>query len=110
MHTSELCAARSPTTRWFLIYAGGNVTGNDFNQIVDGLKRLNRGSVLGQVMSWMKTLQVNSSHRLPAVGIRHGMDLKGDTEFGAAEARLYCDRTGSHIAYLLSEHTRLHRA
>lgn len=51
MHSSELCAARSPTTRWFLIYAGGNVTGNDFNQIVDGLKRLNRGSVLGQVMS-----------------------------------------------------------
>ncbi len=110
MHTSELCAARSPTTRWFLIYAGGNVTGNDFNQIVDGLKRLNRSSVLGQVMSWMKTLQVNSCHRLPAVGIRRGMDLKGGTEFGAAEARLYCDRTSSYIAYLLSEHTRLHRA
>ncbi|MDB0507738.1 hypothetical protein LBW59_01290 [Ralstonia solanacearum] len=93
-----------------MIYAGGNVTGNDFNQIVDGLKRLNRGSVLGQVMSWMKTLQVNSCHRLPAVGIRRGMDLKGGTEFGAAEARLYCDRTSSYIAYLLSEHTRLHRA
>ncbi len=61
-------------------------------------------------MSWMKTLHVNSCHHLPALSIRHGMDLKGGTEFRAAEARLYCDRTSSYIAHLLSEHTRLHRA
>lgn len=90
-------------------YAGGNVTGNYFNQIVDDLKRLNHGGVLGQVMSWMKTLHGFVSSPTGG-GIRHGMDLKGGTELGATEARLYCDLTRSYIAYLLAEHPRLHRA
>ncbi|WP_407059347.1 hypothetical protein ACKZDW_04510 (plasmid) [Ralstonia syzygii subsp. celebesensis] len=55
-----------------MTYADGNVTGNDFNQIVDSLKRRNRGGVLGQVMSWMKTVSSPTGG-----GIRHGMDLKG---------------------------------
>lgn len=90
-------------------YAEGNVTGNYFNQIVDDLKRLNRGGVLGQVMSWMKTLHGFVSSPTGG-GIRHGTDLKEGTELGAAEARLYCDLTRSYIAYLLAEHARLHRA
>ncbi|MDN8039283.1 hypothetical protein [Burkholderia vietnamiensis] len=90
-------------------YAGGNVTGNYFNQIVDDLKRLNHGGVLGQVMTWMKTLHGFVSSPTGG-GIRHGTDLKEGTELGAAEARLYCDLTRSYIAYLLAEHARLHGA
>ncbi|MHA6848202.1 hypothetical protein [Ralstonia syzygii] len=65
-----------------MTYADGNVTGNDFNPIVDSLKQRNRGGVLGQVMSWMKTVSSPTGG-----GIRHGMDLKWGTELGAAEQR-----------------------
>jgi len=92
-----------------LTYAGRNVTGNYVNKIVDGLKRLNHGGVLGQVMSWMKTLhEFVSSPTGGGYPPRHGPE--GGTEFGAAEARLYCDLTSTYIAYLLAEHARLHRA
>lgn len=84
----------------------GTVTGKYFNKIIGDLKRLHRGRVLAQVVSWMENLHGYLSS--PTGGaIRHGGVLSDAYELSEGEARLFCDLTRSYLSYMLHEHQRL---
>jgi hypothetical protein len=68
----------------------GTVTGKYFNKIVGDLKRLHRGRVLAQVVSWMENRHGYLSS--PTGGaIRHGGVLSDTFELSEGDARLFCD-------------------
>jgi len=84
----------------------GTVTGKYFNKIVGDLKRLHRGRVLAQVVSWMENLHGYLSS--PTGGaIRHGGVLSDTFELSEGDARLFCDLTRSYLSYLLHQYEQL---
>lgn len=84
----------------------GTVEGNYFNRIVRDLKRLNRGTALERILSWIETLHGFLSSPTGG-GVRHGIDLNEGVTLSHHEARLFCNLIRSYIAFLLAEHERL---
>jgi hypothetical protein len=67
----------------------GTVEGNYFNRIVRDLRRLNRGTTLDRILSWIENLHGFLSSPTGG-GVRHGVDLNEGVALSRHEARLFC--------------------
>ena len=83
----------------------GTVQGKYFNKIVADLKAQNKGTHMGQVLSWIMTLHGYLSSPTGG-GIRHGADVAALQSLQLHEARLFCNLIRSYVNFLIDEHTR----
>lgn len=84
----------------------GTVQGRFFNQIIQSLRTIHRGTTLDRVLQWAESLYGYLSSPTGG-GVRHGLDLTEGQELSINEARLFCNLIRSYTNYLISEYRRI---
>jgi len=84
----------------------GAIVGQYFNEIINELKRSNRGKAMDVILRWISNIHGYLSSPTGG-GVRHGLHLKKGLRLSHQEARLFCNLIRSFTDYFIAESARL---